>query len=235
MNCEEYREAIAADPSYDGGESHLHACAACQAYRSEILALDETIAKALDIAVRPPKMPELPEIEAANLVSLKPRLRRAPAWLAAAATIAVAAVIGFRMFATDAEYDSLKDEILAHLDHEPAALVVSDKPVSDRRLSRVVPPSVSTLGHSAGLVTYARTCVINGKEIPHLVIQGQRGPVTLLLMPDEKIDAAVDLDGEHTSGVVLPVGKGSIAIIGNRGEQIAPIATNVLKSVAWET
>ena len=59
--------------------------------------------------------------------------------------------------------------------------------------------------------------------------------LTLLLMPDEKIDAAIDLNGEHTSGVVLPVGKGSIAIIGSRGEPIAPITTNVLKSVAWET
>lgn len=235
MNCEEYREAITADPSYDAGAAHLGECAACQAYRAEILALDETITKALNIGVRPLDMPELPALEPQKVVALKPRARLVSTWLAAAATVAIAAVVGFRMLATDVAYDSLKDEILAHLDHEPAALVVSDTPVSDRRLKRVVPSNISTLGHSAGLVTYARTCVINGKNIPHLVIQGQQGPVTLLLMPDETVDAAIDLNGEHTSGVLLPVGKGSIAIIGNRGEQIAPIASNVLKSVAWET
>lgn len=235
MNCEEYREAITAEPSFDGGASHLRVCAACQAYRDEILALDATIARALDIDVRQLKMPELPAIEAENVVTLKPRARVLSTWLAVAATVAVAAVVGFRMLATDVVYGSLEEEILAHLDHEPAALVVSDTPVSDRRLNRVVPSSVATIGHSAGLVTYARTCVINGKDVPHLVIQGQQGPVTLLLMPDEKIDAAIDLNGEHTNGVVLPVGKGSIAIIGSRGEPIAPITNNVLKSVAWET
>ena len=235
MNCQEYREAITADPSYDGAAAHLSECAACQAFRKGILELDETIGRAFAIEVPPLKMPALPEIEAGNVVTLKSRSKAASTWLAVAATVAIAAVVGFRMLATDVVYDSLEDEILAHLDHEPAALVVSDKAVSERRLNRVVPENIATLGHSAGLVTYARTCVINGKDVPHLVIQGQLGPVTILLLPDEKIDAAVDLDGEHTSGALLPVGKGSIAIIGNRGESIAPITSSVLKSVAWET
>ena len=45
MNCEEYREAIAADPSFDGGAGHLSECAACQAYRKDMLELDKAIAK----------------------------------------------------------------------------------------------------------------------------------------------------------------------------------------------
>lgn len=235
MNCEEYREAITADPSYDGGAAHLSDCAACQAYRREVLALDKTIAGALAIEVPPLKMPALPEIETDTVIALRPRSRSVSTWLAVAATVTIAAVVGFRMLATDVVYESLEEEILAHLDHEPAALVVSDKPVSDRRLNRVVPASIATLGHGAGLITYAQTCVINGKDIPHLVIQGERGPVTVLLMPDEKIDAAADLNGEHTRGVLLPVGEGSIAIIGNREESIAPITSSILKSVAWET
>ena len=40
MNCEEYRQTIAAEPSFDGGATHLSDCPACREYRSEILALD---------------------------------------------------------------------------------------------------------------------------------------------------------------------------------------------------
>lgn len=235
MNCEEYKQAVTEDPSFDGGAGHLSECAECQAYRKDVLALDKTIAAALAIDVPELRMPELPDVESENVVALQPRRRIAPTWLAIAATVAIAAVVGFRMLGTGAVYDSLEEEILAHLDHEPAALVVSSKAVSDRRLKSVIPESVSTVGHSAGLVTYAQSCTINGKEVPHLVVQGQRGPVTILLMPDEKIDAAVDLSGDHTRGVLLPVGKGSIAIIGEREEAIEPITKSILKSVAWET
>ena len=73
MNCEEYREAIAADPSFDGGAGHLSECAACQAYRKEMLELDKAIGKALALDVPKLEMPELPDIEADNVVSLPQR------------------------------------------------------------------------------------------------------------------------------------------------------------------
>jgi hypothetical protein len=88
---------------------------------------------------------------------------------------------------------------------------------------------------SVGLITYAQSCVINGKTVPHLVIQGQYGPVTILLMPDEPVAEAVPLEGDNIHGVLLPVGNGSIAIIGAREEKLEPIEKSVLKSVTWST
>ena len=115
------------------------------------------------------------------------------------------------------------------------ALRITDEPVADRRLEKVVPAGVAAMNHDAGLITYAQTCVINGKEIPHLVIQGERGPVTILLLPDEHIDAATPLEGQSVQGVILPVGDGSIAIIGDREEALGPIQENVLQAVTWTT
>nr|NIS41236.1 DUF3379 domain-containing protein [Desulfuromonadales bacterium] len=60
----------AADPSFDGGAGHLSGCAACQAYREEMLALDRKIAGALEINVPELVMPELADIEADNVVTL---------------------------------------------------------------------------------------------------------------------------------------------------------------------
>ncbi len=236
MNCEDYRQTITADPSYEGGGAHLSACSECLAYRDEMRAIDLRIRRALQVSVPELRMPELPDIDTTSVVSLPARRRlTAPVWLAAAATIVLAAFIGFRMVVSNVSYPSLADEIVAHLDHEPYALRVTDEAVSDRRLAKVVPADVASMNHDAGLITYAQTCVINGKKIPHLVIQGERGPVTILLLPDEAIGDAVQLEGESINGVLLPVGSGSVAIIGERDEQLESIQKNVVNSVTWST
>ena len=236
MNCEEYREAIAADPSFDGGAGHVTECAACQAYRNEMLALNATIARALVLDAPDLVMPELPDIETDKVVPLAHRRRvTPPLWLAMAATVVIAAFLGVRFIGGGVEYESLADEVLAHLDHEPYALRVSDEPVSDRRLSSVVASDVAQMDHSGGLITYAQTCVINGRRVPHLVIQGERGPGTIVLMPDEMISAAMPRRDEVFEGAILPVGNGSIAIIGEHEEDLAKIEEAVVNSVMRST
>ena len=236
MNCEDYRVAIATDPSYDGGEVHVAECAACQAYRDDMQALERKIAKALALEVPELRMPELADIDTKNVVTLPARRRfTTPTWLAVAATVVVAAFVGIRMYGSDVTYPSLSAEILAHLDHEPYALRVTDVPVSDKKLTSVVPASIANMNHDAGLITYAQTCVINGKDVPHLIIQGKRGPVTILLMPDEMVDGPVELHGESINGVILPVGSGSIAIIGEGDEDLQDIQKSVVNSVVWDT
>ena len=235
MNCEDYRETIAADPSFDGGAGHLSECAACQTYRDEMIALDQTISRALALDVPPLAVPDLPEIETDNVVTLKSRRFAAPTWLALAATVVIAAFVGLRMTGTGVENQALADEILAHLDMEQGALRVTDVAVSNERLGRVVSSDVAEMDHSAGVISYAQSCKINGREVPHLVIQGERGPVTILLMPEEKVSAAQSVSGDNINGVILPVGSGSIAIIGERDEDLEKIQKSVLKSVTWST
>jgi hypothetical protein len=235
MNCEEYREAIAADPSFDGGAGHLSECASCQAYRSEMLALEQMISRALTLDVPELNVPELPAIETENVVTLPTRKLSSPVWLAIAATVVLAAFVGFRMTGSGVEYPTLADELLAHIDHERNSLVVTDVAVSDARLESVVTADIARLDHSAGLITYAQSCVINGHTVPHLVIQGEHGPVTILLMPDEMVSAPQTIMGESVNGVILPVGNGSIAIIGEREESLDRIKEKVLNSVTWST
>ncbi len=236
MNCEEYQQAITADPSFNDDAGHVSGCPACQDYRVQMRLLDSQIARALEIDVPQVTMPELPEVAPDNVVAMSRRRGpTAPAWFAMAATVTVAAILGVRMISSSVEFDSLEDEVLAHLDHEPAALRVTDVAVSDQRLRSVVPADVAAMDHSAGLITYAQSCPIRGKEVPHLVIQGKEGPVTILLMPEETITEAVQLSGEHVNGVILPVGSGSIAIIGGRDERLEKIEQQVLKSVTWTT
>ena len=233
--CEEYREAIAAEPSFDGGAAHLSQCASCQTFRVEMLALDLQISSALAISVPELKLPELSEIDTSKVTALPLRRFAQPAWLAVAATVTLAAFIGFGMLGSDVSNATLAEQILVHIDHEPGAFRVVDEAVTDKRLARVVPASIGSIDHSVGLITYAQSCRINGREVPHLVIQGKFGPITILLMPEEKISGAQTIEGENVHGIILPVGDGSIAIIGADGERLEQIEEQVKNSVTWST
>lgn len=241
MNCKDYKEAIAADPSksFDGA-SHAVTCASCTIYGDDITSLDLKIAKALSIPVPALFVPELPAIaeEDDNVVRLPLRHRgRAsiPAWLGLAASVLVVTVLGVRFMSGGETGLTLANEIVAHLDHEPRALRITNQPVSAQRFTNVIQKDVAEMDEELGLFTYANICVINGRKIPHLVLQGERGPITLLLLPDEMIESAISLDGDGISGVILPVGKGSIAIIGERDEVLDEVEYRIKNSVKWRT
>ena len=199
-------------------------------------ALDLKIAKALQIDVPALRMPELPHLDTAKVASLPARRRSMkPLWFAVAATVVLATSITLRTSGLFDTQNSLAAEVLAHLDHEPFAFDNTQTPVSDERLARAVPASLAVYERGTSLVTYAQHCVINGNDVPHLVIQGEHGPVTILLMPYEQVAEETPLDGENVKGVILPFGKGSIAIIGDREERLEPIQKNVVNSVTWAT
>ncbi len=234
-NCEDYRQTIAEDPNFDGGAGHLSECSGCRTYRDEMRALDVKIGRALALEVPDLVLPDFPDLK--NVVSLSDRRRLStPTWFAMAATVLLAAFFGVRFIGGDgAVYDSLADEVLAHVSHEPMALRVTDVAVSDDHLHDVVPANIAEMDESTGLITFAESCPINGRNVPHLVIQGQNGPITIILMPDEKISSAIALDDEHQHGVILPVGDGSIAIVGGLDERLDEVQKQVLQSVVWST
>jgi hypothetical protein len=247
MNCDEYREAIAADPSesFHGGAAHAAGCEQCRNYRQEMRALDERIALALAIEVPELKMPDLPSIEAdsGSLTGAAlsgwwrgSRFRSPPLWVGLAAAASVAAVLVTGFAERDRGGQDLVDQIVAHMDHEEASRRVTSVPVATQTLDKVVRPQVSAMDQDIGLITYAMSCVINERTVPHLVIQGRSGPVTLILLPDETIDASIPLSGDNVHGVLLPVGSGSIAVIGQREDQldeIGQMGQKLAESVEW--
>ena len=238
-SCGDCRAAIAANPASPRIGEHVAQCAECRAWRDELRALDADIARALAVPVPGFALPELPDLPEAGVTPLAPvRRRRLPAtaWLAAAASVTVALALGLRMAGDEAESGTaLGEQILAHISHEKFSLVVSDRAVGGDRLARVLPASVAQLGPDAPLVSYAQTCEINGRPVPHLVMQGAHGPVTILLMPEETVDAPQAFGDGVLSGVILPVGDGSIAVVGEDPDDIRRVEQTMKNSVTWST
>ena len=236
MNCEEYRQALTADPAWTDETGHGAACADCRAFTRRLQALNLDIARALQIEVPALAMPDLPGIDNTSVTALPaPRRSRAPIWFAVAATVVLATSVSLRLSGLFDTYETLGEEVLAHLDHEPASLRVTDVPVSDARLQRALPATVAVIDREQSLVTYANPCIINGHRVPHLVIQGQHGPVTILLMPEESVADPIPLEGDNVHGMILPAGDGSIAIIANRLEPLEPVRRTIIESITWTT
>jgi hypothetical protein len=235
MNCEEYKQTIAEDPNFDGGAGHVSECTECLTYRDEMRALDVKIGHVLALKVPDLVLPDLPDLE--NVVSLSNRRRLStPTWFAMAATVLLAVFFSVRFVGDDSvDYELLADEVLAHVANEPSALRFTNLAVSDDHLHEVVPANIAELDESAGLIMFAESCPINGRNVPHLFLQGQHGPITIILMADEKISSAIALNDENLHGVILPVGDGSIAIVAGQDESIDEIQKQILQSVVWST
>jgi hypothetical protein len=237
MNCDDYRSAIAAEPAStgDGLARHAAECTECAAFGRSMQSLDAVILRALQVEVPDLRMPELPALgDASNVVRLASRRLSTPVWLGLAASIVLVAVFAIRQLVPVGQFPSLEAEILAHVDHEPYAMSVTAEAEAGWRVDTVIGP-YAQMDDSAGLISYARTCVIDGHSVPHLVLQGENGPVTLILLPDEKIDAARPIEGESVRGVLLPVGNGSIAIISERDQPLDEIEQRIIQSMQWKT
>ncbi len=241
MDCEAYRQAIGADPrgGFEGAAEHAAACAACRALTAELVAFDERIARALAIDTPAPALPDLGRERSGEAVPLAPRRRRfsAPAWLALAAGLAIVAFFAFRGPAPgDGYYQQLAGEVLAHMDHEQSSRVATAVPVSNAALGEVLRPKVSAFDTGGPIVSYAQSCVINGHLVPHLVVQGRTGPITVILLPDENVEDVIPLSGENVHGFILPAESGGVAVIAQREEQmpeVGEVGERVVDSVKW--
>ncbi len=188
MNCLEYRQICGAEPEHqaEAFAAHEAQCADCRAFAAETRALDDRIRQALriDLPGRPSAAPK----QAAAV----PRQRWQPARLGFAASLLAAAGLAVGVWLS-APPPALADAVTGHLSHERDAWQITDNAVARDVLDAVLEDGHIEFRQSFGLISYARTCNIRGHDVPHLMIQGERVPVMLLIMREEKIDHAIPL------------------------------------------
>jgi len=213
MNCLEFRHVCLTEPDSRDSEFRAHAetCRACQAFLEEQRQMEERLRRVL--AVAPP-----PGLTARVMLkqSFAPRH-----WLP---RLAVAATVLMAIAATSVTYLwnrplLLEAEVLAHIQAEPEALAARG-PADAGKLAAVLRVLGAQLDGVPGEVRYAGVCDIRRRPGAHLVLAGQHGPITVLLLPDERVPQRMMVGDASLEGVVLPVNGGSLAIVGNRGEPL---------------
>jgi hypothetical protein len=160
-------------------------------------------------------------------------------WLAMAASVLMAVVVAGGLWLS-APGPSLAADVVTHMSEEPQAWRRTDVPVPSSMLEDVLRDSHLRLatGAGAGIVSYANSCGFRGHRVPHLVIQTEAGPVTVMVLVHERVSQPVQFDEQGYRGVIVPVaGHGSLAVL-TRGPAtdmriIEEIAHRVLDSIVW--
>ena len=221
MNCLEFHRAVGADPGAHTPELLEHAgqCAACARYREELQRMDQLIYRAVRIEVD------------AQSARAPTRRRWLPRWAAAASVIAACGLGVLLWFS--APRATFAEQLVAHAEGEPQSLVRSAEPVAPGMLHDVLARSGVRLKPGAGMISYAMSCWFRGQFVPHLVVQSDEGPVTVLLLTREtsvKQREVFSEGGFH--GVLLPAPRGAIAVLA-REKQAERVAERFLWAVEY--
>ena len=235
MNCEAYREALIADPGSNAREltEHAERCPACAAYTARVRAVEEKLGEALQFDTE--RLRE--RLEVAPSTAVPTNRGRWAAGLAGAVVGVVVSSLVWLLLAPGGEVSTveLAAAVVEHWYEEPEAWSDAITPVAATTLASALDGKVRIDLEGIGPVTYARSCLVAGEWVPHLVVQGESGPFMVLLLPERELATPLplSLEAESLNGAVLPVGQGSIAVLGGDFLESATVGAAVAAAVEW--
>jgi hypothetical protein len=223
MNCLQFHRAAGADPQHLAPEAvaHRDECLACAQHLRDLLAMDVTIRRALQVPV-----PDSAADSALEVPAVAPRRR----WLALAASV-VAGVLIASVLWVSGPRASLAREVVNHVRNEPQSLVATH--TDPAILDRVLQVGGIRLRSDSADVTYASSCPFRGKIVPHLVVRTAHGPVTVLVLRDESLKRPISVREDGFRGSLVPAGPGSIAIIGDTQADLSEVTARLRNAVEW--
>ena len=150
---------------------------------------------------------------------------------ALAASVLVALLVGGGAWLLRPQ-TALAHEVVEHLRDEKGSWALQ------RRLTRDEIGAVLSRANvhfdSSMPVVYASPCPFRGHVAPHLVLQTDQGPVTVMLLSHEKLKRRQAFAEEGYEGVLLPAGEGSVAVLTRGGAVHETTESAVLSAVRWK-
>jgi len=158
--------------------------------------------------------------------------------VAAVALLAIGVIFGTLKNSAFIPGGSLAGDVVAHINHEPRAISprpASDvRPVSNHEVTEVLQAAGADMSDIGPIVRYAKLCPFRGTMVAHFVVQGEAGPVTVMLLPEEQVTGPVAVDEDGFVGTIVPLDiGGSIAVVGAPGESLEQIQREVAAALRW--
>ncbi len=231
MNCLQFRRLVETSPNTQDPEflRHKAECGNCALLAARVARFDAALSNAVRI--------DPPENLAARILlkqsfssphNALPR-RRLVALAASMAAVASLALAGNWYLKRG---DELADEIVA-LVHKASYAMSSETLLDSQSVAMALAPVGLRLKAKISGVTFAGQCLLRNTLAGHLVLQGKKAPITIFLMPDVRISGPSAIKDPMLSGELVPLKKGSMAIVGAPGEKLAPVLEQIQFAVGW--
>ncbi|MBK1629738.1 hypothetical protein CKO31_03080 [Thiohalocapsa halophila] len=223
MDCDEFKRRLLTDPMDTDPEFRGHArdCPPCAAEAKRALAFEAELRRALAAETGTPLPHERGARRRWLLLGLLPLLAAAVWWALQLAPTAFG----------DAEGQQLGRLAVAHVTSEPDLLDTSGR-------GPVPLPQARLLLHNLGVdgpphlaagptLRYAGPCRIGEQRGAHLVMDGDRGPVTALVLPATPRAGSARVRVDGFDALLLPRGDGAVALVGAPGEPLGALASRL--------
>jgi len=222
--CEEFRVAVGAEPMVVSADIAAHAakCVECADYRRRLQALDRAMLVALHAQAD----------ESPRALRLQSHGHR-PVW-GVAASLVLSIAIGAAIWLSSTR-SSFADDVIAHAQQETGSLVHTLDVVPDAELTALLEREGLRLRPGVMRISYAQPCRFHGSFAPHLVVQTDHGPVTVLILPHEPTRTTIERI--HTSGfdgVIVPATRGVLVALG-RGAAAEIVAQTALHALQYSS
>jgi hypothetical protein len=126
---------------------------------------------------------------------------------------------------------SFADDVIAHAQQETGSLVHTLDVVPQAELAALLEREGLRLRPGLMRISYAQPCRFHGSFAPHLVVQTDRGPVTVLILPHERARTTIErIHASGLDGVVVPAARGVLVALGHGAavELVAQAALHAL-------
>ncbi len=225
MNCLEFRRRLLATPDCQEPDflGHRHSCPRCAALATRVAATDRRIRTAM-VVPAPRGLAPLAVLD----VQLRRRRRRRRLGLAAALALLVLGTVT----TIELPPPAIGPALVHHMQVDPID-VRAPAPGREWKLSALVAKLGGRLTAPIGNLDHAVYCPIQGKPVGHLVLYGRKGPVTAFLMPHHSVRQARRLLAGGKDGLIMPDGPGSIAVFGQRGEDLHRYERELASHIRW--
>jgi hypothetical protein len=231
MDFSEFKRLLGADPRSRDPE-FLRARASSAEFEQEAAEADRLEAL-LDRAVSLP----LPEGLMSEIRSI-PERRSAPdprrrAWpMAMAAGLLIAVGAAGLIWQMTPSWGSVEDYVADHYRHDGAAVLArADGEVADEVQALLAEFDVEALPALAGIVGVIKYCPTPDGKGAHMVLNSERGLVTVIYMPDTPVTDRKAITFDDREAVLVALKSGSAAIIGSPQQQISDFYALIQDSI----
>lgn len=235
LDCKRFQHAAGADLSELDPVLLAHAenCDDCSAFLEEARCFDELLRGAIKIDVPD----DLIQKTLRHKDEVQPEssggTSRFPRFMAIAASVLL--IVGASFMANrivQPPEQSLEQIVISHIEAEPEMLTLANYVPDDSASARLLDYGV-LLRESMGKLSHVELCDVGDTQGIHIVMKGEKGPVTLLLLPTIKSQAASHFSEGRWIGYSEPVGSGTVAIVGVVGEPLDEVKKRVRKAIEW--
>lgn len=130
-------------------------------------------------------------------------------------------------------WQSLEQRVVAHLYHEPHSL--EPRPALPlAQVNALLARHGMQASEALGAVYYATDCPIGRRPGPHLVLAGEHKPVTVFILLGEEVPGSLPVADARFEGRIVATPAGSMAIVGERGEPLAPVEGRLRSALRWQ-